>query len=98
MSETLEAWQARLGAWTESTFGDGRTRETLKHLAEEVGELLDAENADAGYEAEAADVLILLLCYAHRRGFSLAEALARKHAVNLRREWRADADGMIRHV
>ena len=95
---TLDIWQARLGAWTEATFGGSRTRETLIHLAEEVGELLDAEKGDAGYEEEAADCLILLMCYAHRRGFSLYEALVRKHAVNLGRTWVEGDDGLIRHA
>jgi len=96
--DSLDAWQAALGAWTRRTFGGSRTRETLIHLAEEVAELLDAEAAGTGHEEEAADVLILLLCYADRRGFSLAEALARKHAVNLGRAWREGEDGMVRHV
>lgn len=96
--DSLAVWQATLGAWTEATFGGSRTRETLIHLAEEVAELLDADAGGAGHEEEAADALILLLCYAHRRGFSLGEALARKHAVNLGREWREGADEMIRHV
>lgn len=81
-----------------ATFGADRTPETLAHLREEVGELADAEAAGTGYEDEAADALILLLGYAHRRGFSLAAALARKHAVNLARRWLADGDGMIRHA
>ena len=98
VGDSLEAWQAALGAWTLRTFGGSRTRETLVHLAEEVAELLDADAAGAGHEEEAADVLILLLCYADRRGFSLATALARKHAVNLGRTWREGEDGMIRHV
>ena len=64
VGDSLEAWQAALGAWTLRTFGGSRPRETL----------------------------------VHRRGFSLAEALARKHAVNLGRTWREGEDGMIRHV
>lgn len=98
MRDTLDEWQARLGAWTEDTFGGSRTRETLIHLAEEVVELLSADAASQGYEEEAADVLILLLCYAHRRGFALADALTRKHDVNLARTWKVASGGMIRHV
>jgi len=97
VGDSLEAWQAALGAWTLRTFGGSRTRETLVHLAEEVAELLDADADGAGYAEESADVMILLLCYADRRGFSLATALARKHAVNLGRTWREGEDGMIRH-
>jgi hypothetical protein len=95
---TLDEWQATLGAWSLATFCADRTRETLAHLTEEISELTDADRAGRGYEDEAADALILLLCYAHRRGFSLAAALARKHAVNLGRRWQADGNGMIRHV
>ncbi len=97
-ARSLDAWQATLGAWTDAIFGGNRTRETLIHLTEEVVELLDADAAGARYEEETADVLILLLCFAHRRGFSLAESLARKHAVNLGRTWREGEDGMIWHV
>lgn len=67
------------------------------HLAEEAAELLEADARGVGYAEEAADVLILLLCYAHRRGFSLAEALEAKHAINLTRSWREDAAGFFRH-
>lgn len=98
VSGTLDDWQATLGDWTVSTFGGSRTRETLIHLAEEVVELMDADRTDTDYAEEAADCLILLLCYAHRRGFSLAEAMARKHAINTARTWREDGEGMIRHA
>lgn len=87
-----------MGVWSEAIFPGDRTRETLLHLREEITELLEADAQSANYGEEAADVLILLLCYAHRKGFLLADALARKHVMNLERSWALGPDGMSRHV
>ena len=49
-------------------------------------------------EEVAADCFLLLLHYAHRRGFSLLNAADRKFTENTLRRWgQPDAEGVVEH-
>lgn len=90
----LDHFQAEVAAWAEATFGEGTTTTLLAHLIKEVRELWDTQEPE-----EAADVFILLLHFAHKRGFSLFDEAQRKFAVNKGRVWgEPDEDGVIEHV
>lgn len=97
----LDAFQRWVGTWGEATFGRSTPASVIEHLADEVAELRHAERGTvvSDHEAEAADCLLLLLHYAHKRGFSLFDAAARKFDVNRRRRWdEPDARGVVRHI
>ncbi|MHB1131675.1 MAG: dATP/dGTP pyrophosphohydrolase domain-containing protein [Chloroflexota bacterium] len=93
--QTLDDLQAELGAWGDATFGTGdRGSAVLAHFAEEVIELVGSEEPE-----EAADCAILLLQFAHRRGFSLREAIERKYEKNQRRQWgKPEPNGVVHHI
>jgi NTP pyrophosphatase (non-canonical NTP hydrolase) len=99
----MDALQRRIGEWAERTFPQHTDLSVFRHLLEEVDELTDAYH-EWGSQArsldeEAADVVILLMTLMHRRGISLAEAIAAKQAINERRVWGAlDANGVAHHV
>jgi hypothetical protein len=74
-------------------------------IVHEAEELVTAESwfaanpADPGNEA--ADVLITLLGWAHRAGWTVDELVAaarRKMDVNLRRKWALQPDGTFQHI
>lgn len=96
----LDRFQARVGAWAEATFTASTPASILAHLAREVEEAR-AANRLGPFEAEeeeAADCFLLLLHYAHRRGFSLLDAADRKFAENRLRRWgEPDAEGVVEH-
>ena len=55
--------------------------------------------SQSGDPEEAADVLLLLLHYAHKRGFSLAKWARCKFEVVKKRKWKKpDKAGVIEHV
>lgn len=73
--------------WSEATFGtEDRTAGLVKHIAEELGEILD--NPKDPYEW--ADIIILAIDGAMSNGIGadiLTGALLSKQAINLRRKW-----------
>jgi NTP pyrophosphatase (non-canonical NTP hydrolase) len=89
--------QQSVGEWADKTFPQSDWRSIVAHLESEVEELSGALYTDADgrgdYEEEAADCLLLLFHLAHKEGFSLIRAAARKHAKNLTRAWETDDGG-----
>jgi hypothetical protein len=63
-------------------------------LYSEIGEMIDADGA----ADECADVAIMLLDYVNRKGVNLEEAVLNKMAVNAKRQWLVDKNGVMRHV
>jgi NTP pyrophosphatase (non-canonical NTP hydrolase) len=101
VSKTLDEYQAEIGAWGDKTFPNSTIGSVCSHLAEEVGEFLDAYlHGDDGQEEEAADVLLLLLHYAHKTGVSLYDVAERKMEVNRARTWKTEPEpgGHFKHV
>ncbi len=95
MGTEMDELQRCIGEWGDAVFGTGDDGTACAaHLILEAVEL--RENLD---RKEAADCAILLLQFAHRRGFSLREQIERKHAVNQTRQWGVpDKDGVVRHL
>lgn len=93
--ESLDALREENIVWANATFGEGATRRRAcwAHMAQEVGELLDAPDD----VEEMADVFLLL---AHgSQGVDLAGAVRAKLEKNKRRQWgQPDADGVVNHT
>lgn len=94
-SDSLDVLQAQIGKWGDQTFGDRDDGTAiLWHLSEEIIELMESHEPE-----EAADCMLLLLQFAHRRGFNLLDVVKKKHAINQQRKWgEPDANGVVRHV
>jgi len=86
--------------FSNDTFGTPEVRNCiypLKHLQEEVQELID--NADDPMEW--ADCFLLLLDAAWRKGYNiddLVEFSSQKLEINKKRKWDKKDDGMFKHV
>ena len=80
--------------WGDTTFPKGSEDSVLNHLGREYKEFVSGDNKDE----EAADIVLLLIHYAHKRGFSLFDAVREKFNVNKNRKWKApDEFGVVEH-
>lgn len=102
--KTLQALQNEVGTWGEQTFPNSTPDTVLAHFEEEVREFVeiaplmpDCPQFDEAEEA--ADVFLLLLHFAHKKGFSLYQVAERKMAINRARTWKTDAEpaGHFKH-
>ena len=94
----MKALQFDVGAWSVRTFGPQRNRLEMiqRKLREEISEFNTAEFE--GTEAEElADITILCMTYAYRRGIDLGQAIRDKHRVNKGRKWKRKG-GAFKHV
>lgn len=84
----LPSFQFEVGAWGDRTFPHATNPSIVRHLIEEVGEILQiVERSDPQQASEedlhelgteCADVLLLLLHLAHRNGLSLTSFAGEK--------------------
>lgn len=81
--------------WAEATF-PGRTDATMAlKLYKEIGEMIES----GGDPLEVADVFILVLDYAARKGVHLGTAIPEKLEINKNRQWTIDPNtGVSHHV
>lgn len=87
--------QDEVGRWAETTFPHATLTSILEHLR---GEVLDELGPETD-PSEAADVLLLLFHYAHKRNFDLIEEAKRKLSVNKTRAWAPpNARGVSHHL
>jgi len=91
--------QTRHGYWQQRTFGDSLTDQGLiNHMKREILEIEQADRVEK-VEEECADLLLLLLGFAHKKGFSLATAAEEKFRKVQQRRWKEpDGEGVIEHV
>lgn len=80
--EMEQRFQQSVGEWGDKKFPHSTLTTVHSHLCEEVNEIGTAISTGtlADLEEEAADAYLLLLQLAHRGGFSLRKAAARKYA------------------
>ena len=83
--------------WAESVFPDRTDASMFLKMYKEMGELAEAETREE-QEDEIADVLIMLLDFAKRKGVNPSLAVQRKLAINRTRQWRVTATGVMQHV
>lgn len=62
----------------------------------EIAEMIDASPADQG--AEVADVLIMVLDFAARKGIDIEAEIHYKMAINENRDWKLNDLGVFQHV
>lgn len=82
--------------WADSAFPDRTDSSMFLKLYGEVAELIDAEEADCGDEI--ADLLILILDYAKRKGVNPSVVTQRKLNINKKRVWKKTRMGNYQHV
>ncbi len=113
LAESISKWQARTFKGSQPGSAAEHLRREANELWSEFWcESVDPEpgrttiytrpkaslNRDSIAE-EAADVFFMLVQLSSLIGFDLAEAVAKKYAKNLKREWRApDAQGVVEHI
>ena len=62
----------------------------------EIGEMVDSDPENLG--GEVADVFIMLLDFAKRKGINISKEVVKKMAINDLRQWQADQNGVFKHV
>jgi hypothetical protein len=101
MKSSLKDFQDEVGKWGDETFNSQRNYDAescvtgmLNHLLKEYYELCDKQNGDG-----VADCFILLLHFAHLKGFDLLEEARKKMEINRKRKWgKPDVWGVIEHI
>ena len=101
MTKQSDKWQDLqndIAAFTDSVFGASNPVSKLKHLREEVDELIEEPN----HTHEWADCMILLIDAAKKAGHDMDDLyrfVNEKMAINKTRKWgEPDEDGVVRHV
>lgn len=81
-------------AWAEQTFPRRTDQSMFLKLYSEIGELAES----GGDRLEFADVMILLLDYALRKGIDVQKAIEEKLETNKSRNWAVNDLGVMRHT
>jgi NTP pyrophosphatase (non-canonical NTP hydrolase) len=105
---SMQELQRDIGTWAEETFPDQTDLTIVDHLQEEAAELWHVAQASehkpggvplSDFEDGIADVLILVLCLAHRLSIDPSRVVAAKMDTNRKRTWELDpVRGYHRHV
>ncbi len=89
--------QRSINEWQRQTFPDATLDGVIGHLREEFQEFLDS-NDQLETAVEAADLVILLYCWAAINGVDLHAAIDAKMKINRARTWNIQQDGTGRHT
>lgn len=90
----FDNFQVEVNEWQRKTFPESTKATVLTHLYREAKELREKGTPD-----EAADVLLLLIAFADKAGFSLFDAARDKFEICKARKWgQPDAQGVREHV
>ncbi len=91
----VDDWQENVGEWASKTFPEATEESIIAHLRDEANN----ELAHGCAPEELADVVLLLLHLAHKRGISLVQAMRDKFRRNQNRTWGAKNEhGFQEHV
>lgn len=85
-----------VASWGDRMFPDSTTVSVGLHLKKEIKELLEADNPD-DEALELADVLMLIIHYAHKRRIDILLNCWNKFEIVKRREWVLQSDGTHEH-
>jgi NTP pyrophosphatase (non-canonical NTP hydrolase) len=88
--------QQTINAWQREQFPNATLAGVVNHLKEEFAEFI-TETDMLRAQIEAADVVILLYCWAGHHGVDLNAAIDTKMSVNRKRKWNIQSDGTGRH-
>lgn len=90
----MDKLQAEVGSWGDQTFTKSTPASVLAHLQKELKELIESHDPE-----EVADVQLLLIHFAHKKGVSIRDEVRKKFEVNKGRTWgKPDKDGVVEHV
>jgi NTP pyrophosphatase (non-canonical NTP hydrolase) len=81
--------------WADATFPNRTDASMFLKLYGEIAEMIEATEVDC--EGEIADVLILVLDYAIRKGVNPSLAIQRKLNLNRKRTWTVNQIGVMQH-
>lgn len=85
-------------AWADEVFPHRTDSAMFLKMYGEIAELIDAGSDHDACADEVADILILVLDYALRKGVNASSAVQRKLAVNRARNWQITSTGVMQHV
>jgi NTP pyrophosphatase (non-canonical NTP hydrolase) len=108
MTTKLSGFQRYIGTWGQDTFPESTLSGQMAHLDLEICEVQEAAtnyfnnptlDNKKEFQAEIADVFILILGIAHRMDFDLMLVAADKFRVIQSRKWLpANPDGVYHHI
>jgi NTP pyrophosphatase (non-canonical NTP hydrolase) len=97
--EAWDSFQKEITDWAERQFPNATLEGIWKHFLREVNELETAKVAEQGEGNEIADCMMLLMHYAHWRGLSVFDEIAKKFDKNKKRTWgKPDHEGVVEHI
>ncbi len=93
--QTLEDLAVECVGWAEETFPDATVESVLAHLKHEV----EHELTEECEEDELADVFMLLMHLAYKRGINMNTTVRDKLIINMGREWstKKNDEGFFQH-
>jgi hypothetical protein len=94
---TVDSLQKEIRAWADSVFPNRTAQHALNKLVmDEIPEFL---HGGLGDPLEYADLVILILDIADRKGIDVAKAVHDKMAINRKRVWKVDEEtGRAQHI
>lgn len=105
MAQSLAAIAPGITEWGDATFPKSNRHTVLSHLREEIAEFLAVaeqipDRPQYDEAEECADVVILMIHFAHKVGFDLFGAVSRKMEFNRMRIWKTEPEpgGHWKHV
>lgn len=94
--ETIDTVALGIKSWADQAFPDRTDASMYLKLYGEIAEMIAARGPEV--EDEVADLLILILDFAKRKGIDIEAALARKMKINRERTWVKTDAGTFQHV
>ena len=94
MWQTIQHLALQVKVIADRLFPDRTDASLYLKLYEETAEVI----ASGGNSDEVADIFILWMDYAVRKGIDIEAAVQRKLAIIQERKWRIDANGVAQHV
>jgi hypothetical protein len=88
--------QYQVGKWADATFPDSTQETIIAHMRDEI----NTELSPDCNEDELADIALLLMHLAHKRGVDLQQLIINKHSVNEGRTWENEKNdkGFFGHI
>lgn len=99
MSIPIESLAADIHAWANEVFPDRTDASMFLKLYGEINELIEAGDNIDEVADEIADLFILLLDYAYRKGMTwVTQAILKKMRENRKRTWLITTTGVMQHA
>jgi NTP pyrophosphatase (non-canonical NTP hydrolase) len=90
----IDSLAAEIREWADTVFPDRTDASMWLKIYSEAAETIRSN----GDPLEVADLFILLLDYANRKGINLTDAIKKKMVINRSRTWQIDQMGTMSHL